>query len=163
MKKKVLSLLAITVLILAFTACGDDVSKDDAATDVPKVEKTIDVTDPMSLPAFTAGQNTTEMVDQIGATANDYADKLTDSQADQIIAAIRVADHNFYNGPEEMEKYMWYGHLLDAKYDDSDARSLLGADLVQAIKYVYRGSESVLDDSTHENLLQIDKDLSEIK
>ena len=37
-----------------------------------------------------------------------------------------------------------------------------GTDLVQAIKYVYRGAENVTDDATIENLRQIDKDLDNI-
>lgn len=53
--------------------------------------------------------------------------------------------------------------LLDSKYDDSDPRSQLGTDLYQAIKYVYRNIETVLDDSTQENLYQIDKDLAQIQ
>ena len=102
------------------------------------------------------------MVDQIASTAKDHASELTDDQANQIIEIIKNADHHFYNGPEEMEKYMWYGYLLDYKYDDSDPRSELGMDLYQAIKYVYRGAENVTDDATKENLDQIDDDLSRI-
>ena len=132
---------------------------DNAGTDSEEIV----VSDLLTCPAFSAEQNTSEMIDQIAATAETNAESLTDEQADEIINAIREADHNFYNGPEEMEKYMWYGYLLDYKYDDSDPRSSLGTDLCQAIKYVYRGAEDVLDDATHENLLQIDKDLEAIQ
>ena len=45
----------------------------------------------------------------------------------------------------------------------SDPRSELGTDLCQAIKYVYRNAETVLDDATQENLQQIDKDLENIQ
>lgn len=52
------------------------------------------------------------MMDQFAFTAQDYAPTLTDEQTSQITSATREADHKFYNGPEEMEKYMWYGYLL---------------------------------------------------
>lgn len=136
-----------------------DVVADDASTPSDEIE----VSDYLSRPDFTAEQKSNEMIDQIAKTAESSASEMTDEQADEIINAIREADHNFYNGPEEMEKYMWYGYLLDYKYDDSDPRSTLGTDLCQAIKYVYRDEESVLDDATHENLLQIDKDLEAIQ
>lgn len=126
-------------------------------------DEEIKVSDYLSRPEFTAEQKSSEMIDQIAKTAELNASEMTDEQADEIINTIREADHNFYNGPEEMEKYMWYGYLLDYKYDDSDPRSTLGTDLCQAIKYVYRDAESVLDDATHENLLQIDKDLEAIE
>lgn len=123
----------------------------------------IDVSDLLTCPTFTAEKNSSAMVDQIAFTAKEYASTLSDEQANEIINIIREADHKFYNGPEEMEKFMWYGYLLDYKYDDSDPRSELGTDLCQAIKYVYRNVETVLDDATHENLLQIDKSLEQIQ
>lgn len=135
-------------------------NNDDGGT---TSEEIVVASDFLTRPAFSAEQNTSEMIDQIATTAKANAESMTDEQAGEIINAIREADHKFYNGPEEMEKYMWYGYLLDYKYDDSDPRSILGTDLCQAIKYVYRNSETVLDDATHENLLQIDEDLEAIK
>lgn len=132
--------------------------------DTPKpIEEPIEVTNLLECPKFTAEKNSTAMVDQIASTAKEYANQLTDEQASEIINIIREAEHGFYNGPEEMEKFMWYGYLLDYKYDDSDVRSELGMDLYQAIKYVYRGTETVLDDATKANLDQIDKSLDSIQ
>lgn len=119
----------------------------------------IEVSDFTVCPSFTAEQGTTEMVDQISLVAKNNVDRMTDDDVSNIIKIISDADHKFYNGPEEMERFMWYGYLLDHKFDDSDPRSALGMDLYQAIKYVYRGIETVLDDATHENLAQIDVDL----
>lgn len=121
------------------------------------------ITDFLTVPTFSSEQNTSAMVDEIASVAKDNVVNLSDDQANEIIDIIRNANHQFYNGPEEMEKYMWYGYLLDYKYDDSDPRSELGMDLCQAIKYVYRDAETVLDDATHENLSQIDKDLEQIQ
>lgn len=118
--------------------------------------------DLLTVPAFSSGKNTSAMVDEIALTAKANADALTDEQATQIIESIKSAEHNFYNSSEDMEKYMWYGYLLDYKYDDSDPRSELGTDLYQSIKYVYRNAEAVEDSSTQENLLQIDQDLEAV-
>lgn len=138
-----------------------DTNENGAETE-PETSKEV-LTDFLTCPVFSSEQNTSAMVDEIASIAKDNASNLTDEQAMEIIKIIREAEHNFYNGPEEMEKFMWYGYLLDYKYEDSDPRSALGTDLCQAIKYVYRGAETVLDDSTHENLLQIDKDLENIE
>lgn len=172
MKKKIVLLFLSAMLSVSLIACDDILvdpeentqnQQENKVSDETKQEDEIVVSDLLSCPQFTAEQKTSAMVDQIALTAKEHAANLTDSQASQIISTIKEADHKFYNGPEEMEKFMWYGYLLDYKYDDSDARSQLGTDLCQAIKYVYRGVESVLDDSTHENLLQIDKDLEAIQ
>lgn len=114
-------------------------------------------------PDFTAEKNSSEMVDQIARTAKSNIDKFSDANADDIIEIIRKTDHRYYANADDMEKFMWYGFLLDYKYDDSDPRSELGTDLTQAIKYVYRFIETTYDDATQENLRQIDKDLARIE
>ena len=132
-----------------------------AATDEQSLSSpdSIEVSDFTVCPSFTAEQGTTEMVDQISLVAQNNVGRMTDDDVSNIIKIISDADHKFYNNPEEMERFMWYGYLLDHKFDDSDPRSALGMDLYQAIKYVYRGVETIFDDATHENLSQIDVDL----
>lgn len=188
MKKKIVTLMLAGMMSISVIACGGTETSDssnqetteDATTDSKEETATeseeetsieseeenkdiIEVIDLLICPTFTAEKKSSAMVDQIALTAREYADSLSEDQVSEIISIIRDADHKFYNGPEEMEKFMWYGYLLDYKYDDSDPRSELGTDLCQAIKYVYRDVESVLDDATHENLLQIDEDLAKIQ
>lgn len=178
MKKKLVALIIAGAMIFSVTACVDSEeppaktsdkteessTQNEESKDLKEPEKeTIVVSDFLTCPEFTAEKNSTEMVDQIATVAKDNAPQMTDDQAMEIINAIRTADHKFYNGPKEMEKYMWYGYLLDYKYDDSDVRSELGTDLCQAIKYVYRNVETVLDDSTKANLDQIDEHLANIQ
>lgn len=103
------------------------------------------------------------MVDQIESVAKGNAKDMSEEDAAKIIAAIRAADHKFYKTDQDMEKFMWYGYLLEYKYDEADPKSLLGMDLCQAIKYVYRNVDLVTDDSTHENLQQVDDDLERIE
>lgn len=175
MKKKIVVILMTCMMICSTGACsnGDasSIPKDNTTQEEQKEntskptdeEDSVTISDFMTCPEFSAEKNTSSMIDEISLTAKANAASLTDEQAVEIINAIKAADHKFYNGPEEMEKYMWYGYLLDYKYDDSDPRSELGADLCQAIKYVYRNAETVLDDATQENLQQIDKDLENIQ
>lgn len=167
MKKRML-LILVSVLTLSFAGCTDEESpaepQNEQEETVNKEPQDVDVQidDFMACPTLSAEKNSTAAVDEIASIAEANASAMTDEQAAAIIDAIRTADHKFYNGPEEMEKYMWYGYLLDYKYDDSDPRSELGTDLCQAIKYVYRNVETVLDDSTKENLNQIDEALRKI-
>lgn len=159
-----LAIGVISGLIHNLTGTTPEVADNSAEIETEEsAPEAVVVTEFLTPPDFTAEQNSSEMVDLIAETARNNSASMTDDQASEIINAIREADHNFFNGPEEMEKYMWYGYLLDYKYDDSDPRSSLGTDLCQAIKYVYRNTELVTDDSTHENLLQIDKDLDQIQ
>lgn len=172
MKKKIVLLLSLATMSILLIACSD--ASVDSGGGVEKQqdseifiepeqeEEKVVVSDLLTCPQFTAEPETAFRVNQISLTAKEHAANLTEDQTAQIISIIREADHNFYNGSEEMEKFMWYGFLLDYKYNDSDPRSQLGTDLCQAIKYVYSNVESVLDDSTHKNLLQIDKTLETI-
>lgn len=161
--KKRLMLILICSLVFAFTACGTTENENSKNTTDEKTSNNSIAVDENSLitcPTFTAEKNTSSMVDQIALTAKENVSKLTDEQATEIIEIIRNENPQFYDGPEETEKFMWYGYLLDYKYEDSDPRSALGTDLCQALKYVYRNVETVLDDATKENLNQIEKDLS---
>lgn len=181
-KKIILSVVfAIwTIILIAFGSGGttentttNSNSKNETVTDAKKEDKdstpvkkveAVEVTgDLLTTPAFTAEANTSDMVDQIALTAKKYADTLTDEQVATILADVKNAIHQFYTDNATMEKYMWYGYLLDYKYDDSEAKSSLGTDLFQAIKYVYRNAEKVEDSATVENLNQIDKDFLKIE
>lgn len=138
----------------------DDYLEDNEPTDS---FTDIKVTDFIKCPKFTAEKNSSAMVDQIASTAKANIDKFSDFDAERIIKKISNARHEYYDSVNKMEKYMWYGYLLDYKYEDSDPRSELGTDLTQAIKYVYRNVETVSDESTKSNLRQINKDLKRIK
>lgn len=62
----------------------------------------------------------------------------------------------WYDGPEVMEQAIYNGTLVEYFYYVTDrVRSDIGKDTVQAVKYVYRGVETVLDDATQENIRQI--------
>ena len=169
MKKQLLITFLAVALSTSVVACGSDETATESQEESVVSDETeqsdaeIVVGNLLELPAFTAEKNTSAMVDQIGFTAKDYADSLTDDEANEIISIIMETNPQFYDGADEMELFMWYGYLLDYKYDDSDTRSQLGTDLCQAIKYVYRGAELATDDSTLENLSQIDEHLNALQ
>lgn len=126
---------------------------------VDAVEVTGDL---LQTPAFTADSGTSKMVDQIAFTAKTNAENLNDDQVNAIINDIRSANHNFYTDEATMLKYMWYGYLLDYKFEDSNARSSLGQDVYQAVKNIYRNTDTLESDATQANFRQIDKSLQEI-
>lgn len=107
-------------------------------------------------------KNTNDALNKVIEIAKNNASIVTDEQISEAISAIRDNHPQYYNGSEQMELYMYYGYLLDFAFDDPDPRSELGMDTYQAIKYVYRGSETVLDSATKANLDQIEKDLQKI-
>ena len=167
MKRKIFVLILATSLFISGCTDSEESTSEqvteEIVQEIPKdnVQDVI-VGNLLECPKFTADQNTSAMVDQIALTAKAHAENLTDEEASKIIQIIKETDHKFYDGSDKMELFMWYGYLLDYKFDDSDARSQLGTDLCQAIKYVYRDVETVLDDSTQENLSQIDEILDSI-
>lgn len=86
------------------------------------------------------------MVDAIYAFAKDDAENITPELTDQALAylAVNFAEDPF-GGNLVMESCMYFGALLDNAYDDSDTRSEVGWDAYRAIKYVYRGQETISD------------------
>lgn len=107
-------------------------------------------------------KRTTAVVDKLASIAKNDALSLDEDDVKEIIDIIREHFSAYYDGEKCMELYMYYGYLLDYAFDDSDPRSSLGTNLVQAIKYVYREAESIDDDHTQENLKQIQKNLENI-
>lgn len=118
--------------------------------------------DLLQTPTFTAEPRTSKMVDQIALTAKANAGNLNDDQVNAIINDVRSVNHNFYSDEPSMLKYMWYGYLLDYKFEDNNARSSLGQDVYQAVKNIYRNTDTLESDATQANFRQIDKSLQEI-
>lgn len=118
--------------------------------------------DLLQTPTFTAEPRTSKMVDQIALTAKANAGNLNDDQVNAIINDVRSVNHNFYSDEPSMLKYMWYGYLLDYKFEPNTPRQLLGQYLYQSIKNVYRGVETAESGITQANFPQIDEELQKI-
>ena len=90
---------------------------------------------------------------------------VSDAKRDEAVAFIVEHYPDFYADNETMERAISYGYWLEYAYQNDEAArdyAELGMDLEQAVKYVYRGAESVEDDATQENLSQIRESLEAI-
>ena len=91
--------------------------------------------------------------------------RVSDAKRDEAVTFIVEHYPDFYADNETMEQAISYGYWLEYAYqNDEAARDYAepGMDLEQAVKYVYRGAESVEDDATQENLSQIRESLEAI-
>ncbi|MGO5116013.1 zinc ribbon domain-containing protein [Candidatus Avoscillospira sp. LCP25S3_F1] len=114
-------------------------------------------------PAAEPEPNTSEKVDALALEAKAaVAEGVTDGQRDEAVTFL--VDHypDYYTDNSIMEQAMAYGFWLEYAYQDDEASQTyaeLGMDVSQAVKYVYRGAETVEDDATQENLRQIQEHL----
>ena len=168
--------LALTVLILIAAA----VSGDDNAAETEQIEtssvaeiasetltETVTVEADAESEAETMPEaNTSEMVDYIAAEAKKSANQAaTEEKLDEAIEYISSHYPNYFVDNETMEKTMYYGYYLEYAYMSDDPTNVyanLGMDTYQAVKYVYRGTESVEDDHVTENLRQISEWLNKL-
>ena len=132
-----------------------DTSTVEEHTETAKEPETIEKTTPEP--------NTSEMVDYIALTAKENAQTITEEQKTEAMQFLKDNYTNYYANNETMEKVMYYGYLLEYAYKDIDNSIFnLGQDANQAVKYVYRGTETVDDTATQENLKQVKQSLDVI-
>ena len=145
-KKKVLSLAAVVLLLfIMMGSCGNGNEDNVTAPTVQTNE------------ASTVSSNTTAKVDQLIAQAK------TDAESADGLALASEAWNwivNFvpewYSSNEIMEEAIYNGALVEYYFTGkNDIRAAVGTDTVQAVKYVYRGVETVTANSTQENIQQI--------
>lgn len=155
------------IIVLLFGSCSSsgDENTEETIESVSEstVTSTLDV--PTTLDeAFVSMQDaiadieegTSTRVDEIARIAKNDAVNISDDLGNEACEYIIEIFPDFYADNETMEKTMYCGYLLEYGYKGETA-SLLGQDVTQAIKYVYRGAESVADDATKENLRQVEK------
>lgn len=105
--------------------------------------------------------NTSARVDEIARQAKSDASYINDAFTLEAINYIKNNYPNYFTDNNIMEKTMYYGYLLEYAYENTnDLYAELGMDTYQAVKYVYRGTESINDTSTQSNLEQIAKNLA---
>lgn len=167
MKKKLLSILLCGAMTISLVACGSS-SSDNKNEDTTKVEETPKVDDEFTI---TSEPNTTAAVDEIINKGKEDASKASEEDIKKAIQFINDNYNNYWTDNETMHKGMYYGSLLEyAKRDKAKENQegldytiySLGEDTVQVIKYVYRGADKIEDESTQENLRQIEKSLKNI-
>ena len=167
-----LSALWVFVLfIVLIGVCSPSEDTDDRNT--PSTTPTIQTTPPVVIPdtldeAFTAMrenasrtmESTTGRVDKIISIAKKDATAVDELVAEEAFEFIAQNYPEYYTDSATMEKIMYCGALLQYRYEGTGLEEL-GMDVVQAVKYVYRGAETVDDVATQENLSQIKEILTE--
>lgn len=107
-------------------------------------------------------KNSSAMVDYIAKQAKEDAEKFNANHKKSAVNFINENRNDFFKDNETMETGMYYGFLLEYSYENDIANKAYyqcGMDLEQAIKYVYRGAETVDSGSVIENLRQVDESM----
>lgn len=157
--------LGLTIIILIAAAFSGDDSATETSEQVETVTETASVeTEIVSSEAETIAEtetvpeaNTSAMVDYIAAEAQKSANQAaTDEKRDEAIDFIASAYPEYFSDNDTMEHALYYGYYLEFAYDINESQyAELGMDVEQAVKYVYRGTETVEDKHVQENLRQI--------
>lgn len=170
--KKKRIIIAVVVVVLIAAAVGGNTETQQpqtqgtqAVTEAPEAQEPI--TEATSETETEPEANTSAKVDALALVAKHDVEEngVSDEKRDEAVAFIVEHYPDFYADNETMEQAISYGYWLEYAYEsDESARDYaeLGMDLEQAVKYVYRGAESVEDDATQENLSQIRESLEAI-
>lgn len=172
-KKKWIVIAVVAVVLIAAAVGGNtetqqpQTSRTQATSEAPEAQEPVTETVSETEAEAEPEANTSAKVDALALAAKQDVEEngVSDTKRDEAVAFI--VDHypDFYTDNETMEQAISYGYWLEYAYEsDESARDYaeLGMDLEQAVKYVYRGAESVEDDATQENLRQIRESLEAI-
>lgn len=172
-KKKWIIIAVVAVVLIAAAVGGNTGTQQPQTTGTQATSEAPETQDPVTETVSEAESgagpeaNTSAMVDALAANAKQDIEEngVSDTKRDEAVAFIVEHYPDFYTDNETMEQAISYGYWLEYAYEsDESARDYaeLGMDLEQAVKYVYRGAESVEDNATQENLSQIRESLEAI-
>lgn len=143
-------------------------AKSEVAEEISKeTEQTQSITFGYNPESYTGIEaNTSEMVDSISSSARAAANySASEDNLDYCLNFIREKFPDYFLDNATMEEAMYCGYYLEYAYMKNGSENLyanLGMDVYQAVKYVYRGTESVEDDHVQENINQIKEALNKI-
>lgn len=172
-KKKWIVIAVVAVVLIAAAVGGNtetqqpQTSRTQATSEAPEAQEPVTETVSETEAEAEPEANTSAKVDALALAAKQDVEEngVSDTKRDEAVAFIVDYYPDFYTDNETMEQAISYGYWLEYAYEsDESARDYaeLGMDLEQAVKYVYRGAESVEDDATQENLRQIRESLEAI-
>lgn len=110
--------------------------------------------------------NTSATVDSIARQAKADAENASDADLEKAYDYIKANYKDCFGDNETMEQMMYNGWLLEYTYDGNESMRdyyNLGMDAEQLVKYVYRGAETKDDQSTQENIKQIEESIQKIE
>lgn len=153
-------IIAIILIAISLSMCGNSKNNSDTPT----------TTELYKVGTDAPQVNTSAMVDYISKQAKEFSKKCNQGDAMFALDWILKNKENFFADNSTMEAAMYYGTVLEHYYSgntkDSNPRyyylSQIGMDTVQAVKYIYRGAESIESQATQENLSQIEKAIKSI-
>lgn len=158
---------AVVMLIIDATIKGG--SQDEASSIVSQSSAISSIpskSDESEALSSEVAAGTSAKVDEIARKAKEDSAKIDDEKTNEAVSYIREHFDNYFENNEVMEQTMYYGYLLEYAYKDDENNqpyAVLGQDVYQVVKYVYRGAETIDSDSVQSNLRQVEKDLKEIK
>lgn len=172
-KKKWIIIAVVAVVLIAAAVGGNtetqqpQTSGTQATSEAPEIQEPVTEVTSETENEAEPEANTSAKVDALALAAKQDVEEngVSDAKRDEAVAFIVEHYPDFYMDNETMEQAISYGYWLEYAYEsDESARDYaeLGMDLEQAVKYVYRGAESVEDDATQENLSQIREALEAI-
>lgn len=172
-KKKWIIIAVVAVVLIAAAVGGNtetqkpQTSGTQATSEAPETQEPVTEVTSETENEAEPEANTSAKVDALALAAKQDVEENGVSDAKRDEAVVFIVEHypDFYTDNATMEQAISYGYWLEYAYEsDESARDYaeLGMDLEQAVKYVYRGAESVEDDATQENLSQIREALKAI-
>lgn len=172
-KKKWIIIAVVAVVLIAAAVGGNTETQQPQTSGAQATSETPETSEPVTEAASETKAeaepevNTSAKVDALAMAAKQDVEEngVSDTKRDEAVAFVVEHYPDFYTDNETMEQAISYGYWLEYAYQNDEAArdyAELGMDLEQAVKYVYRGAESVEDDATQENLSQIRESLEAI-
>lgn len=158
MKKRFLAMVFAALMALSLAACAsaDEKTRQESAESsaVAQIASLDELLSNLNSAIADTEPGSTARADAIIMQAKADAESPDEDIGNEAASFIVETYPSFYDSAEIMEKSMYCGAYLEyANFNETSAK--VGEDTVQAIKYVYRGAESVDDIGTQENLKQI--------
>ncbi len=149
MKKSIKVLIAVVVSLFAilFALIALINSNSDEEPTQPVGEITTE--------EVSVSQNSTAMVDKIINQAKDDSKTATDEEINAALDYLHKNINHCFDSNEAMENFIYYGALLDSKFEDDNELSVIGFQAVKTVKYVYRGVEAISDPVTAGNVKEL--------
>ncbi len=106
---------------------------------------------------------TSNYVDYIYYKAKYDAVTATEDELQDALNWLKNNTDNYFSTQKNMELAMYYGELLEMTYKDlGNEYEKIGWQTYKTIKYVYRGAESIEDETTQHNLNELKEMLSNV-
>lgn len=155
-------LVIIIIFVFLMIIFGSSDSSDSENVSTEQITESSNEEDTTEIP----DSNTSAMVDYIASEAKKSANQsASEEKRNEALEFISSNYPNYFTDNETMEKTMYYGYYLEYAYSKNGADNMyanLGMDAYQAVKDVYRDTETVEDDHVQENLSQIKESLSSL-